>query len=58
MIYFVALLSNKTLKNFCIINIKQVLHLIFLQPDDPHFHKRGYALALTKCFLRPKPTLN
>ena len=35
--------------------LRQVGHLLLLQPDDSHSHKGGYTLALTNCFLRLKP---
>ena len=38
--------------------LRQVGHPLLLQPDDPHSRKRGYTLALTKCFLRLKPARN
>ena len=41
-----------------LLTLRQVWHLLLLQPDDLHSCKRGYTLALTKCFLRLKPGQN
>ena len=38
--------------------LRQVWHLLLLQPDDTHSRKRVYTLALAKCFLRLKPARN